>query len=300
MLVKDSKKDTKSLDNYRPIFLTDTICKVYASLLQRRVVHHLDSDIRDRQFGFRPSRSATQPIHIMKRIIEVHERQAEPLHALFLDWSKAFDSVTFAAIEKSLHFIGVPTQFVQAIMTLYNNPKFTVRDSGNVSKESTQTRGLRQECPLSPYFFGFVLSHLFKDVEDAYPLQFGELPGIFQANGPLWDREYADDTVLLGNSSYHMNRLLHLVQHFGKTRGLKLNEEKCQHLRFNSDHNIFYSPSCNLVCRCPLCHAGAALGEPAPVSDEIKYLGVFLDSTSSNSKNVRNRVCKAITASKLL
>ena len=97
-----------------------------------------------------------------------------------------------------------------------------------------------------------------------------------------------------------MNRLLHLVQHFGKTRGLRLNEEKCQHLRLNSDHNVFYSPSCYLVCTCPLCHAGAALGEPVPVSDEIKYLGVFLDSTSSNSKNTRNRVSKAITASKLL
>ena len=37
-----------------------------------------------------------------------------------------------------------------------------------------------------------------------------------------------------------------------------------------------------------------------PISDEIKYLGVFLDSTSSNPKNIRNRVKKAITAPKLL
>ena len=39
----------------------------------------------------------TQPVHIMRRIIEVHERQSEPLRALFLGWSKAFDSVTFVA-----------------------------------------------------------------------------------------------------------------------------------------------------------------------------------------------------------
>ena len=149
--------------------------------------------------------------------------------------------------------MGVPGPFIRAIMALYNNPKFTVRDSGNVVNEHTQTRGLRQGCPLSPYLFGFVLSHLFKDVEEAYRLQFGEIPGIFQANGPLWDLECADDTVLLGNSSCHMNRLLHLVQHCGKTRGLKLNEEKCQHLRLNSDNHIFHSPSSNLVCRCPLC-----------------------------------------------
>ena len=90
------------------------------------------------------------------------------------------------------------------------------------------------------------------------------------------------------------------MQHFGKIRGLKLNEEKCQHLRLNSDNHIFYSPSCYVVCRCRLCHAGAALGDPVPISDEIKYSGVFLDSTSSNSKKMWSRVPKAITASKLL
>ena len=107
MLVKDQKKDTRSLDNYRPISLTNTIYKVYASLLQRRLVCFFDDDIRDRQFGFRPNRSTTQPTHIMRRIIEVRERQSETLHALFLDWSKAFDSVSFAAIEKAVHYMGV-------------------------------------------------------------------------------------------------------------------------------------------------------------------------------------------------
>ena len=39
------------------------------------------------------------------------------------------------AIEKSLHFMRVPDTFIRAIMALYNNPKFTVGDSGNVSNE---------------------------------------------------------------------------------------------------------------------------------------------------------------------
>ena len=70
-------------------------------------------------------------------------------------------------------------------MALYQNPAFKVKDSGGQSSTYTQTRGFRQGCPLSPYLVGFVISHLFTDVENAYDMQFGETPGIFQANGPL-------------------------------------------------------------------------------------------------------------------
>ena len=119
------------------------------------------------QYGFRAKRSTTQPVHIMRRILEVFERQQNSLHLLFLDWSKAFDSVTFSAIESSLTHFGVPPLFVSTIMSLYSSPKFVVRDSGFSSDISPHTRGLRQGCPLSPYLFIFVLSHLFHDVENS-------------------------------------------------------------------------------------------------------------------------------------
>ena len=83
MLVKNHQKDIRSLSNYRPISLANVSYKIFASMLQSRLEIHVDSRIRDTQYGFRKNRSTTQPIHVMRRLIEIFERQNTPFYALF-------------------------------------------------------------------------------------------------------------------------------------------------------------------------------------------------------------------------
>ena len=300
MILKNTQKDSRLLSNYRPISLTNISYKIFASMLQHKLQHHLDPRVRDRQFGFRKNRSTTQPIHIIRRLLEVFERQNSPFHALFIDWSKAFDSVTFTAIDTAMQHMGVPPHTRKVIMALYDNPTFVVRDSSHKSEVKTQTKGLRQGCPLSPYLFGFVLTHLFSDVERDYQSKFGEISGVFHIPSPLWDLEYADDTVLLSCSSEQMNRLLHTVQYQGNRRGLVLNEDKCEHLRLHSLQRIYYAPQQDSPCDCSYCQGVHHPPAPVPLSDEVKYLGVYLDPTNSNRRNTSYRVSQAVTASKLL
>ena len=300
MLVKKIQHDTGDLSNYRPISLTNSMYKIFASLIQKRLSHYFDENIRSTQFGLRAKRSTNQPIHIMRRILEIYERQQNSLRVLFLDWSKAFDSVTFAAIESSLRFFGVPPLFIDSILSLYRSPKFRVRDAGKISGIFPRTHGLRQGCPLSPYLLNFVLSHLFHGVETSYTSQFGFLSGVINAASPLWDPEYADDTAVMSNSAEQITRLLHLLQHEANVRGLTLNFDKCAHLRLHSDERIFFSPSPSSPCDCTRCHGHSALLQPVPLSDQVKYLGVYLDSLSNNRKNVSRRVSQAMSTSKLL
>ena len=107
-----------------------------------------------------------------------------------------------------MEFVGVPAHTRKVIMSLYDIPTFLVRDSSQKSTIRTQTKGLRQGCPLSPYLFGFVLTHLFHDVEADYQTRFGEILGVIHVPSPLWDLEYADETVLLSCSAEQLNRLL--------------------------------------------------------------------------------------------
>ena len=301
MIVKNHTKDTRSLANYRPISLTNVSYKIFASMIQSRLATSLDSRIRPTQFGFRKNCSTSQPIHILRRLLEMHERQPSPFHALFLDWSKAFDSVTFTAICSAMSFMGVSPHVISVIMSLYNNPSFRVRDSQQTSEIRTQTKGLRQGCPLSPYLFSMVLSHLFHDVENQYTSLFGLIPGVIHTPSPLWDLEYADDTVLLSNSAQHATRMLHLIQHFGAQPGLLLNEDKCDHLRLNSDQRIYYSANTSFsACPCDSCTGNAPMGSLVPLSNEVKYLGVYLDTFGNSRKNTSYRISQAMHSSKLL
>ena len=160
MIFKNKQKDSRLLSNYRPTSLTNMSYKIFASMLQHKLQHHLDSKVRDRQFGFRKNRSTTQPIHIIRRLLEVFERQSSPFHALFIDWGKAFDSVTFTAIDAAMNHMGVPPHTRKVAMALYANPTFVVRDSSQESTIRTQTKGFRQGCPLSPiYLVSSLLTH---------------------------------------------------------------------------------------------------------------------------------------------
>ena len=185
-------------------------------------------------------------------------------------------------------------------MSLYDNPTFLVRDSSQKSTIRTQTKGLRQGCPLSPYLFGFVLTHLFHDVEADYQTRFGEISGVIHVPSPLWDLEYADDTVLLSCSAEQLNRLLHTVQYHGSKRGLVLNEDKCEHLRLHSPNRIFHAPQVSAPCQCKCCGGVHPPPTSVPLSDEVKYLGVYLDPSNNNRKNTSYRISQAVSASKLL
>ena len=121
--------------------------------------------------------------------------------------------------------MGVSSHIVSVVMALYNRPSFSVRDSGHISPVKIQSKGLRQGCPLSPYLFSMVLTHLFHDVETQYEHQHGLLSGVIHTPSPIWDLEYADDTVLVSNSGDQLTRILHLIQFQGSIRGLLLNEE---------------------------------------------------------------------------
>ena len=197
---------------------------------------------------------------------------------------------------------GIPEHTINVIMALYNNPTFVVRDSSQKSSKQTQTKGLRQGCPLSPYLFGLILTHLFYDVEKSYETLYGEISGVFHVPSPPWDLEYADDTVLLSCSFQQLNRLFHLVQHHGHHRGLLLNEDKCEHVYVCTLTSvcIILPPACDQACDCRFCTGCNHNLVPVPLSDEVKYLGVYLDALSSGRKNLNYRVSQAVTAPKLL
>ena len=78
--------------SYRPISLLSTSYKLFAKLLHSRLQAALDDRLRETQYGFRATRSTSQPIHIIRRLIERAEATGQPLHLARLGKSIRQDS----------------------------------------------------------------------------------------------------------------------------------------------------------------------------------------------------------------
>ena len=70
MLPKPSTKDPLDSSSFRPISLTQTMYKLYASILRSKLQTFVEPNMRKLQYGFRPARSTSQPIMILRRLIE--------------------------------------------------------------------------------------------------------------------------------------------------------------------------------------------------------------------------------------
>ena len=79
-IVLISKKgDTSNLSNYRPIALLNSIYKIVASIIQKRLANTLDDKLQKTQCGFRKKKSTSQAIHIIRRIIDMGEKSDRTL-----------------------------------------------------------------------------------------------------------------------------------------------------------------------------------------------------------------------------
>ena len=102
------KGDTEKPENYRPIALLQSIYKIYASLIQKRLAKALDERIWYTQYGFRARKSTSQPIHIIRRLQDYAEASGDPLILLFLDWEKAFDKIDQEILIQAIDRFNVP------------------------------------------------------------------------------------------------------------------------------------------------------------------------------------------------
>ena len=113
--ISKGKGSTADPNNYRPISLLSTAYKLMARIVQQRLEKAID--LRDTQFGFRAGHSTSQPVHVLRRLLEKAERTDDSLYVLLLHWRQAFDKVNIEALEVAMQRMGVP-QFILFLMSI--------------------------------------------------------------------------------------------------------------------------------------------------------------------------------------
>ena len=143
--------------NYRGISLSSIVSKLVNRMLLNRIQPKLDQHLRPNQNGFRPKRSTTSHILALRRIIEGVKRNNLKAVLLFVDFSKAFDSVHRGKMMKILSAYGIPDQLVNAIAKFYENTKARVLSPDGETDYFEILAGVLQGDTLAPYLFAIVI-----------------------------------------------------------------------------------------------------------------------------------------------
>ena len=134
------KGPTEKPENYRPIAPLNVSYKLMASMTQNRLSNAIDDRIDPAQFGFREKRSTAQPIHVYRRIQEMHEETRIELVTILLDWEKAFDKIHQGKLLEALRRIGIPEKMARVIESMYRAPRFAVREREEIYREKAEDR----------------------------------------------------------------------------------------------------------------------------------------------------------------
>ena len=121
------KGDLGLAKNYRGITLTTIAAKIYYALLRNRIEPKIDNIHRKNQNGFRRNRSTTSQILTIGRILEGVREKNLLVTLLFVDFTKAFDSIQRGKMEQILLAYSLPKETVAAITILYRNTNVKVR-----------------------------------------------------------------------------------------------------------------------------------------------------------------------------
>ena len=92
------------IDNYRPITLLNTTFKWLTTAIAHRLQGIVESNklLSDLQNGFRPGRSTKGNIRTLLNLLDHAKITKSPIHLCYIDFRKAFDSISFEAIRDGM------------------------------------------------------------------------------------------------------------------------------------------------------------------------------------------------------
>ena len=271
------KGDRVFLENYRPISLLPTISKIFERVIHDQLYDYFNSNnlLAAQQYGFRPQHSTEYAaVKLVDHTSSEMENQKIPT-AVFIDLSKAFDTLSYDILLYKLKYYGVTgTEFKLMQNYLSNRKQYVVFN--NCNSDITEINiGVPQGSILGPLLFSININDL------------------ITVSNKLHFIMYADDTTIYfnledfnqENLENEVNNELSRVSEWMTLNKLSLNASKTKSMTFHRAQKKVNQITLKLN------------GQNIEMVSSFNFLGIILDQSLSWKKHVSmvtNKISKTL------
>jgi hypothetical protein len=287
------KGDRKDCGNYRGISLLSIVGKILSRILLNRLNVNISPIILpETQCGFRSGRGTMDMIFCLRQVQEKCIEQNMPLYIVFIDFTKAFDTVTRDGLWQVLRKYGCPEKFTNLIKALHTGMQAHVSHGNAQSKEFTVKNGVKQGCVLAPTLFSIYLTAMlevaFEGVGEGIYIQTRPDADLFNVaqfraktkttQSLVREMLFADDSAIVAHNVEDMQRLVDKFAHVASLFSLKINLKKTECL-YQPIKNLSIAPQpseivINLesIVQCKkFIYLGSTISDNARLDHEISF-----------------------------
>jgi hypothetical protein len=212
----------RTANDTRGISLISHVAKVFSAWAARRLSA---IPLGVWQCGFRPARGTMHAVATLQQLLQVFRLRRRRLHMVFIDCSKAFDSVDRSLLEACLLAYGVGPRIVGVVRDLLANDEVFVR--GSEDEVFRSSAGVRQGDNASPVLFVIALD-IAVQLAGLKPFMVRTHDG---AEVDLTLLGYADDLVIIDDDpatlQANLDKLVAALALFGLQVNVKKTESFC-------------------------------------------------------------------------
>ena len=210
-------------NNYRPISSLPLLNKIFEKLLHKRLTFFLESYsiFTDKQYGFRKNMNTNDAVNNLLDNIYNAMDDSDFLGAVFIDLSKAFDTVPHNLLLHKLEHYGIRGNALNLLESYLSNRKQFVSIEGIKSSMQDVKIGVPQGSVLGPLLFLLYINDLPNSVNNVNSILFADDTTMFARDNDVYDLCNTISSDML------------LVKEWLIANSLTLNESKSYYIIFS-------------------------------------------------------------------